>query len=115
MTRTTPATNASPARGKVLRTAGWVAAVCWAALAAGCAMPAPPEAPPRASEAGPGGRRQPLALNPRQELAVGRRAYQQVLDEFRDRLLPGDSPEVRRVRHVAGRLIKAAEIEPLQR
>src|SRR5437868_5869892 len=57
-------------------------------LLAGCAMPVPPEAAREGTEAGPGGRRQPLALSPRQELAVGRRAYQEVKEQFRDRLLP---------------------------
>jgi predicted Zn-dependent protease len=88
--------------------------VVWVLCVAGvgCAMPEGPEyAPP----VGPGGRRQPLALTPRQELAVGRRAYQEVLDEFRDRILPGDDLRVQRCRRVVDRLAKAAEIEPLQR
>jgi predicted Zn-dependent protease len=65
--------------------------------------------------AGPGGRTQPLALSPGQELAVGRRAYREVLDEVGDRLLPEYAPEVRRVRGVVGRLAGAATNEPLQR
>src|SRR5205814_638202 len=75
------------------RLAGW-AAVGWLVLAVGCAMPVPAEPPRQAAEAGPAGRRQPLALTPRQELAVGLRAYQEVLGEFRGRVLPEDSPEV---------------------
>ena len=67
------------------------------------------------SEAGPGGRQQPLALSPSQELAVGRRAYQEVLDGVRDRALPESSAEVRRVREVVDRIVRAAAIEPLQR
>jgi predicted Zn-dependent protease len=64
---------------------------------------------------GPGGRNQPLALTPAQELAVGRRAYAQVMDEIRGRVLPPDSPEVVRVRRVTDRLVKAAGIRPLQK
>jgi predicted Zn-dependent protease len=64
---------------------------------------------------GPGGREQPLALSPKQELAVGRRAYRQVMEEYGDRVLPADRPEVQRVRRVTERLARASEIEPLQR
>jgi predicted Zn-dependent protease len=56
-----------------------------------------------------------LALSPAQELAVGRRAYAQVMEEVRDRLLPPHSPEVVRVRRVTDRLVKAAGIRPLQK
>lgn len=88
------------------------AAVYWAAvLAVGCGFA---EAPPRPGE-GPGGREQPLALTPQQELAVGRRAAREVMAEYRDQLLPDDAPDARRVRGVTERLIRAAEIEPLQR
>lgn len=87
-----------------------------ALLAVGCYMPAAPEAPPaRSEEAGPGGRRQNLALTPRQEYAAGQRAYQEVMNEFRGNVLPTDDPEVARVRKVVGRLARAAEIELLQR
>lgn len=80
------------------------------AVLAGCA-------PPTAERpgAGPGGREQPLALSPRQELAVGRRAYRQVMEEYGDRVLPASRPEVERVRRVTERLARASEIEPLQR
>src|ERR1700733_9154705 len=67
------------------------------------------------SEEGPGGRKQELALSPIQELGIGRRSQQEVLSEFRDRVLPIESPETRRVHAVSERLAKAAEIEPLQR
>ena len=90
-----------------------LAIVCCASInvaVAGCERP-----PPGGADVGPGGRPQPLALSPQQELATGRRAYQQVLDELRDRVLPDDSSEDRRVHAVTARLIKAAEIEPLQR
>lgn len=85
------------------------AAVCLLALVpAGCARPVE-------TDRGPGGREQPLALSPEQELAVGRRAYQEVLGEFGGRALPPDSPEAGRVQGVVTRLARAAEIEPLQR
>lgn len=66
---------------------------------------------------GPGHRAQVLALTPRQELLLGRRAYQEILNdpEKYGRALPAGSPQVRRVRAVAERIIKAAQIEPLQR
>jgi metalloendopeptidase OMA1, mitochondrial len=64
---------------------------------------------------GPGGREQPLALSPSEELQVGRKAYAEVLQEYRDRALPKNHPDVRRVAGVVSRLAKAAQIEPLQR
>jgi predicted Zn-dependent protease len=71
---------------------------------------------PRGAEGeGPGGRQQELALSPRQELAVGRRAYQEALEEFRGKVLPETDPRVVRVRRTIARLERAAEIEPLQR
>lgn len=89
-------------------------------LGAGCSMPAPPR--PREAKStnreigeGPGGRRQPLALNPRQELETGRRAYAEVMQEYEKRTLPKTSPEVIRVERIIERLAKAAAIEPLQR
>jgi predicted Zn-dependent protease len=88
------------------------AVVAWTvALAVGCARPGDEGG----TGQGPGGRRQRLALTPQQELAVGRRAAQEVREQYRGRLLPEDSPEVRRVRGVTARLIQAAGIEPLQR
>jgi metalloendopeptidase OMA1, mitochondrial len=77
-----------------------------------CSMPSRDDP---GENAGPGGREQPLALSPKQELAVGRRAYQEVMAEVGDRVLPPHSPEVIRVRRVTDRLVQAAEIEPLQR
>src|SRR5262249_14920321 len=57
------------------------------------------------------------ALSPGQELALGRQAFREILSDPQHfgRPLPDDRPEVRRVREVAGRIIKAAGIEPLQR
>ena len=66
-------------------------------------------------EVGPGGRRQPLALNPQQELAVGRRAYEEVLGDVKGRVVPDGDRRVRRVRAVQAKLAEAAAIEPLQR
>ena len=64
---------------------------------------------------GPGGREQPLALNPREELQAGREAYQEVLQEYRGRILPAGHPDAVRCKRIVDRLAKAAEIEPLQR
>jgi metalloendopeptidase OMA1, mitochondrial len=66
---------------------------------------------------GPGRRAQALALTPKQELLLGRRAYQEILNdpEKYGRVLPADSPQVRRVRAVAERIIQATQIEPLMR
>ena len=88
-------------------------------LGAGCGMPVPQGAgrpvPRGPGGEGPGGRQQPLALNPKQELMVGHRAYQEVSNEVRGRLLSSGDPKVRRVRAVLARLVKATQIEILQR
>ena len=83
--------------------------------AIGLSVPGCERLPPGDANVGPGGRYQHLALTPQQELATGRRAYRQVLDEFRGKILPDNSSEARRVEAVTDRLIAAAEIEPLQR
>src|SRR5215471_16869999 len=61
---------------------------------------------------GPGHRPQRLLLNPRQELALGRQAFQEIAG-----LLPevsrGEGP--RRVREVGGRIADTTKIEPLMR
>jgi predicted Zn-dependent protease len=88
-------------------------ALCLALVTAGCEFPN--GGGPQGQ--GPGHRPQMLALSPQQELELGRRAYREVLshpEEF-GRALPVDSPEVQRVRAVTRRIIRAAEIEPLQR
>jgi hypothetical protein len=64
---------------------------------------------------GPGHRAQELALPPEQELELGRQAYRQVLAEARGRILSADQAEVKRVRSVAARIVRAVGIEPLQR
>jgi predicted Zn-dependent protease len=66
------------------------------------------------ADTGPGGRPQTLSLTPSQELAVGRRAFRDVLDEFDGRILSAESREASRIVGVTARLIRAAEIEPLQ-
>ncbi|CEF49312.1 unnamed protein product [uncultured bacterium] len=100
---------------------GWVTILlCVASLGAvlACELPGPsPNRPAQAQKEreGPGGRDQPLAMSPRQELDVGRRAYKQVMDEFGNRVLSPSNSQVLRVRHIADRIAKAAEIKPLQR
>lgn len=69
------------------------------------------DAPPDGE--GPGHRQQELALSPEQELALGRRAYREVLGE--SRVLPHDSKEVKRVTHVGERIAQTVKIEPLMR
>ena len=64
---------------------------------------------------GPGHRAQQLRLRPEQELALGEQAYQEVLRESRNRVLPADDPSVQRVRGIAKRIVRAAGIRPLQR
>ena len=74
--------------------------------------------PPQGGQGeGPGHRPQQLALSPQQELDLGRKAYREVLSNPQKygRPYPKDSPEVRRVRRVTDRLIKAWEIKPLER
>jgi predicted Zn-dependent protease len=74
------------------------------------------EGPVREEQAeGPGHRTQVLALNPGQELELGRRAYREILStpsKYGD-VFPRNSPETERVRAVAARIVKATEIRPL--
>src|SRR5688572_29834065 len=98
-------------RGRSWRTA----VVCGAILAlAGCDLAGPPDIASQKGE-GPGKRAQSLGLSPQEELEVGRRAYRDVLNEYRGRLLPSHDPQVERCRRIVDRLKKAADIEPLQR
>ncbi len=62
---------------------------------------------------GPGHRQQQLGLTPAQELELGRKAYRQVLSE--SKVLPHDSPQVRRVAEVGERIAATTKIEPLMR
>jgi predicted Zn-dependent protease len=95
----------------------------WAGLfLGGCDLPLPP--PPEGSGQrtdegqgageGPGRRTQHLALSPGEEFALGKQAYQQTLRENRNKILPQNSPEVRRVRTIASKIVQAVGIEPLQ-
>jgi predicted Zn-dependent protease len=81
-------------------------------LLLGCGQFPPPQEQPRGE--GPGGRSQPLALDPARELELGREAYREVLSESRGRILPADDPQVRRVREVCNRIIRAVGIRPLR-
>jgi predicted Zn-dependent protease len=72
-------------------------------------------APPQGSGEGPGHRAQQLGLSPEKEFELGQQAYKKVLRENRDRVLPADDRQVRRVRAIASKIIRAAGIEPLQR
>ncbi len=100
-----------------------LAVVCGLVLVCACVVACAPPFPQQGpggeggdtSGEGPGGRRQPLALSPEQELKVGHKAYQEVMHEYAGRVLPDGDPEVRRVRHVLEKIHQAAEIEPLQR
>jgi metalloendopeptidase OMA1, mitochondrial len=62
--------------------------------------------------AGPGGRKQQLALTPEQEYKLGAEAYREILSKTR--VLAG-GPEVERVRRIGAKIAHAAQIEPLQR
>ena len=62
---------------------------------------------------GPGHRKQKLALTPEQELELGRKAYREILGE--SKVLPQDSPQVRRVTKVGERIAGTVKIEPLMR
>jgi predicted Zn-dependent protease len=61
---------------------------------------------------GPGHRVQNLILSPEQEYSLGKQAYQEIL--AKSHVVRG-GPDVERVRHVGERIVRAAEIEPLQR
>src|ERR1700677_474493 len=76
-----------------------------------CAGCAPPSSGQRHG-AGPGGRAQRLALTPQQELALGEKAYREILSQSK---VVTSGPGVDRVRRVGKRIAQAAEIEPLQR
>jgi predicted Zn-dependent protease len=65
-----------------------------------------------ANREGPGHRPQTLALTPEQEYSLGEQAYQEVLSKAQ---VVHGGPQVERVRRVGERIVRAAEIEPLQR
>jgi predicted Zn-dependent protease len=85
-----------------------------AVQAGGCGLP-PPDVAFGAGGEGPGHRQQKLALSPEEEWQVGTEAYQKVLGQYRDRLVPGNSPAAVRTRNVLRKLVQAVQIEPLQR
>lgn len=78
-----------------------------AALLPGCSPPAG-----GGNGEGPGHRSQRLGLTPEQEYSLGQQAYRQIL--AKSRVVRGGS-EVERVRRVGARIVRAAEIEALQR
>jgi predicted Zn-dependent protease len=87
--------------------------LCGAAFAgSGCNPPSEDQ-----GGSGPGHRQQDLGLTPRQEYELGVEAYQQILDEAREQgaLRPSDDRAVQLVRKIGERIVKAAQIEPLQR
>ena len=107
------------------RRARWATLACWtlvAALALGCCCPTayqhgPPAPAPRPTAPGgpgegPGHRPQRLALSPKEEYAVGIRAYQEVMDKNRGRVLPPDDPEVEHVRDITMRIAQVVAIKP---
>jgi metalloendopeptidase OMA1, mitochondrial len=61
---------------------------------------------------GPGHRAQALALSPYQELNLGTQAYAEAMKEYPK---VNGGPEVATVRDIGAKIVKAAEIEPLQR
>jgi len=85
----------------------------WALLlVAGCDDAGPP---PQGSGEGPGHRAQQLGVSPEQEFELGQQAYRHVLRENRDRVLPAEDRQVRRVRAIVGKIVRAAGMKPLQR
>lgn len=96
-----------PARIAAWRRLAWAAALILPLSGPGCSVD------DGSGGGGPGHREQTLALTPDQELALGREAYREILAE--KRALPGDAPEVQRVRRVGRRIAAACEIGPLMR
>ena len=88
---------------------GWLLTL-WLSLASGLAVSGC--ASPGGQGEGPGHRAQELALTPEQEVALGEKAYRQILSKSR---VVASGPEVERVNRVGKKIAKAAEIEPLQR
>jgi len=89
--------------------AGVIASVVLVLVALGCGG-----APGGATGEGPGHRAQYLALTPAQELSLGRQAYEEVLGKYRSRIVR-DGKEAEAVKDVGQRIVKAAEIKPLQK
>jgi predicted Zn-dependent protease len=97
---------------KGVRRAGPLLLVVFVAVLAGSGC-----APQEDDGSGPGHRQQYLGLTPEQEYEMGAEAYQQILEAAREKnaLLPANSQAVRHVRRVGARIVRAVEIEPLQR
>jgi metalloendopeptidase OMA1, mitochondrial len=94
--------------------AGVVASLVLVLVALGCGGAPDGGEPGGGQGQGPGHRAQYLALTPVQELAVGRKAYQEVLDKYRGRIVR-DGKEADAVKDVGQRIVKAAQIKPLQK
>jgi predicted Zn-dependent protease len=86
----------------------------WVSLASGFAVSGctPPEGQGEGKGEGPGHRAQELALTPEQEVALGEKAYREILSKSR---VVAGGREVEWVNRVGKKIAKAAEIEPLQR
>jgi predicted Zn-dependent protease len=98
---------------RALRIGTLLLLVCGAVFAVGgCNPPADGR-----GGSGPGHRQQYLGLSPDDEYSLGVQAYKQILDKARekDALLPSNDPAVGQVRKVGERIVKAVQIEPLQR
>ena len=84
-----------------------VVLVCWTGGIAGAGLVGCGPPPGRmGNQQGPGKRHQELALTPKEEIEVGRRAYQQVLAEARGKVLPAEHPDVRCVHGITSKLIR---------
>jgi predicted Zn-dependent protease len=83
----------------------WAAGAAAALAVAGCAPPTP------GGGQGPGHRQQELALSPEEELELGRKAYREILGEIPE---ARDRRAEERAREVGKRIVRAAEIRPLQ-
>lgn len=90
---------------RIVRSAG-VALIFGSLLLVGCSFPAD------GAGEGPGGRAQALGLTPAEEIALGRKAYQEILSK--SQVLPDDDKRVQTVREVGRNIARAAMIKPLQ-
>ena len=97
--------SVAPAPGASKRQLQLLVCIALVLSSAGCDVEPP-------TGTGPGRRPQALALTPEEELALGRQAFAELKSRYRP-LRSGE--EVERVRRVGRRIVKAAEIEPLQR
>lgn len=80
----------------------------------GCGMPAGPDpGQPTRDGTGPGRRAQRLYLSPEQELALGRKVFNEMLQK--SEVVPDDHRVSRRVRSVGDRIVEAVQIRPLRR